>query len=105
MPRGVPYNGPKSSGYKTEDGRISIITHAVADGSRCWTPVLPTESEEEWQKRLDGIIASLNPGSYLEEQLARQVALTFQQWDRLHRHEKIKTDRSDGHPLNGSCRR
>jgi hypothetical protein len=91
MPRGFPSNGPKSIGYKTERGRISIITHGTVNGTRSWTPVLPTESEEDWQKRMDGIMASLNPGSYLEEQLARQAALILQQWDRLHRHEKIKT--------------
>jgi hypothetical protein len=70
MAQGVPSNGPKSTGYKTEGGRVSIITHVVKNGARSWTPVLPTESEEEWQKRLDGVKGSLNPGSYLEEQLA-----------------------------------
>jgi hypothetical protein len=54
------------------------------------SPVLPTESEEAWNHRLNEITRSLKPGSYLEEQLAGQVALTFQQWDRLHRYEKLK---------------
>jgi hypothetical protein len=65
--------------------------HRMVRTAKRFEPVLPTESEEEWQKRLDGVKGSLNPGSYLEEQLAGQVALTLQQWDRLHRHEKIKT--------------
>jgi hypothetical protein len=33
----------------------------------------------------------LKPGSYLEEQLAYQAALSLQQWNRLHRYERAQT--------------
>lgn len=91
MPPPSAQNGRHSAGAKTKAGKLSILTANVSNGARCWTPVLPTESKQEWQQRLDGITASLSPGSYLEEQLARQAALILQQWDRLHRYDKIKT--------------
>jgi hypothetical protein len=85
-------NGCKSNGAKTRQGKLTILSAKVVDGSRCWSPVLPAiEREEDWQARLAAVTASLQPGSYLEEQLAYQAALSLQQWDRLHRFEKAQT--------------
>jgi hypothetical protein len=81
-------NGLKSNGPKTERGRLSILAANVTNGSRCWSPVLPGESQQDWEVRLEGVRQSLNPANYLQEQLAFNVALTFQQWDRLHRYER-----------------
>jgi hypothetical protein len=91
MPPPSAQNGRHSTGVKTKEGKLSILTANVSNGSRCWLPVLPTESEEAWNHRLEEVKKSLKPGSYLEEQLAGQVALVLQQWDRLHRFEKVKT--------------
>jgi hypothetical protein len=78
-------NGNKSNGAKTKRCRLSILTANVSCGERCWSPVLaPIETEEAWQRRLAAVTVSLKPGSYLEEQLAYQAALSLQQWDRLH---------------------
>jgi hypothetical protein len=92
MPRGGNGNGCKSNGYKTREGKLTILSAKVIDGSRCWSPVLPAiETEEDWQARLVAVNSSLKPGSYLEEQLAYQAALSLQQWDRLHRYERAQT--------------
>jgi hypothetical protein len=92
MPRGGNGNGCKSNGAKTREGKLTILSVKVVDGSRCWSPVLPAvEREEDWQARLSAVTASLNPGNYLEEQLAYQAALSLQQWDRLHRYERAQT--------------
>jgi hypothetical protein len=92
MPRTSNGNGVKSNGPKTREGKLTILSFKVVDGSRCWSPVLPAiEREEDWQARLAAVTASLKPGSYLEEQLAYQTALTLQQWDRLHRYERAQT--------------
>jgi hypothetical protein len=91
MPRGVPSNGPKSNGAKTKRGRLSIITANVGNGMRCWSPVLPgIETEEEWEKLLNDVREHLNPGSPFEERLLYNVALTMQQWNRLHRYDKAR---------------
>jgi hypothetical protein len=85
-------NGNKSNGAKTKRGRLSILTANVSCGERCWSPVLPAiEREEDRQAPLVAVNSSLKPGSYLEEQLAYQAALSLQQWDRLHRYERAQT--------------
>ena len=92
MPHGGNGNGVKSHGAKTREGKLTILSVKVVDGSRCWSPVLPAiEREEDWQARLAAVNSSLNPGNYLEEQLAYQAALSLQQWDRLHRYERAQT--------------
>jgi hypothetical protein len=44
MPRGGNGNGCKSNGYKTREGKLTILSAKVVDGSRCWSPVLPAIS-------------------------------------------------------------
>ena len=68
-------NGHKSNGTTTERGRLTIIGAGTSNGARTFSPVLPgIETQEEWDSHLAAITASLNPGNYLEEQLAYKVA-------------------------------
>ena len=84
--------GQRSDGFTSERGRLTIIGAGTSNGSRTFSPVLPgIETQEEWDAHLAGIKASLNPGNYLEEQLAYKVALALRQWQRLDRYERAAT--------------
>ena len=61
-------NGPRT-GPRTPHGRISIINANVINGSRCFVPVLPGESEIAWRELLDGVRARIQPADRLEEEM------------------------------------
>jgi hypothetical protein len=90
MPPGHPSNGPLSNGAKTERGRLTIVKANVSNGTRCFSPVLPGETEQEWLADLDGIRASLAPTNYHEEELCRNIALTYWQARRVHKYERAQ---------------
>jgi len=54
---------------------------------RAQSPVVPGESDEEWQRHLMGIINSLQPENYIEEQFARLIALGLWRRWRIERYE------------------
>jgi len=83
-------NGPRT-GPRTPHGRISIINANVINGSRCFVPVLPGESEIAWRELLDGVRARIQPADRLEEEMVYHLSLSFWQALRLHKYEKAAT--------------
>ena len=90
MPRGYPSNGPKSNGATTKTGRLTIVKVNTTNGAQCFSPVLPGETEDEWLTHLSGIRASLQPANYHEEELCRNIALTYWQARRVYTYERAK---------------
>ena len=90
MSAGQAKNGPRT-GPRTERGRISIINANVINGSRCFVPVLPGESEIAWRELLDGVRARIQPADRLEEEMVYHLSLSFWQALRLHKYEKTAT--------------
>jgi hypothetical protein len=88
MSQASAQNGRRSSGAKTANGLASIAVANVKDGSRCFTPVLPGERQDEWIGVLDGLRQRFNPADRLEEQLVYHLALSLWQALRLHKYEK-----------------
>jgi hypothetical protein len=54
-------NGAKSSGAKTSKGILSRALAQTTHGIKAWTPVLPTEREEDWAELRDGINEDWRP--------------------------------------------
>jgi len=51
--------------------RVNALKHAMTSK----VPVIPElESEEDWNRHLEGVRSSLNPEGYLEEFLTRRIA-------------------------------
>jgi hypothetical protein len=87
--------GHKSNGYTTERGRLTIIGAQTTNGSRCFSPVLPgIETQAGWDRHLAGVKGTLCPGSYIEEWVAYQVALTMRQKDRLNIYARASITRT-----------
>jgi hypothetical protein len=83
--------GHKSSGFKTERGRMTIVGARTSNGARCFSPVLPREREEDWLAVLGGVRERIQPADRLEEEMSYHLALSFWQALRLHKYEKAAT--------------
>lgn len=81
-------NGAKSSGAKTPTGILSRALAQTTHGIKAWTPVLPTEREEDWVELRDGIDEDWQPVGRTEQELTYCLSLAFWQRRRLYRHEK-----------------
>src|SRR6266545_648244 len=68
-------NATLSTGPRTSRGKAQAKLNAVVHGLRTVSPVLPTESAEDWNSFRTGVIESLAPSSALEAELADRVAL------------------------------
>jgi hypothetical protein len=79
------------NGPQTARGKVSIIHANVITGVRCFSPVLPGESEHEWQTHLSGLQTRFAPADTLEEEMVFQLAISFWQARRLSRYEKAAT--------------
>jgi hypothetical protein len=84
-------NGQHKSGPRTTSGRLSIINANVVNGARCFSPVLPGETEADWLAVLDGVRSRIQPADRLEEEMTYQLALSFWQGLRLHKYERAVT--------------
>src|SRR6516225_2714463 len=83
-------NGPRT-GPRTPHGRVSIINANVINGSRCFVPVLPGESEIAWRELLNGVRARIQPADRLEEEMVYHLSLSLWQALRLHKYERAAT--------------
>jgi hypothetical protein len=83
-------------GPNTQRGKAASSRNAVTHGLTSASPVIPGESEEDWQRHLKRIIDSLQPGNYLEEQLAALIALGLWRRWRIERYEvEVVTNNMD----------
>jgi hypothetical protein len=78
----------KSSGAKTSKGILSRALAQTTHGIKAWTPVLPTEREEDWEELRDGINEDWRPVGRTEQELNCCLSMAFWQRRRLYRHEK-----------------
>jgi len=83
-----PVNGARSNGARTTEGLLANALAKTTHGIKCWTPVLPTEREEDWLELRDGINDDWRPIGRTEEELTFCLAMAFWQRRRLYRHEK-----------------
>ena len=74
-------------GPNTERGKAASSRNALKHGLRSQSPVVPGESHGDWQRHLDGIMESLEPQNYLEEQFAGLIALGLWRRWRIERYE------------------
>jgi hypothetical protein len=81
-------NGHKSHGFTTDHGRVTIVSAGTSNGAISFTPVLPGESEHEWQAHLSGLQTRFAQADTLEEEMVFQLAISFWQARRLSRYEK-----------------
>jgi len=84
-----------AGGQKSELNRLTIIGAATSNGSRSFSPVLPgIETQADWDAHLAGVKGTLSPGSYVENWIAYQAALTMRQGDRLNIYDRAATVRA-----------
>jgi hypothetical protein len=86
--RTSPGNGARSNGARTAAGLLANALAKTTHGIRAWTPVLPTELEEDWAESREGINRDWSPVSRTEQELTYCLAMAFWQRHRLYRHEK-----------------
>jgi hypothetical protein len=68
-------NSQHKSGPRTTSGRLSIINANVVNGARCFSPVLPGETEVDWLAVLRGVRTRIQPADRLEEEMTYHLAL------------------------------
>ena len=86
--RTSPRNGAHSNGAKTPEGIVARAVARTTHGIMSWTPVLPTECEEDWAALRDGIDEDWQPVGRTEQELTLCLSMAFWQRRRLYRHEK-----------------
>jgi len=79
-------------GPSTARGRAAVRHNALKHGLSSDAPVIPErESDEEWQRHLDGTIESLQPEGHLEAVLAERIASLLWRLKRAVRYETEMT--------------
>lgn len=92
-------------GPKTAAGRAALRLNALRHGIISNSPVIPgVESEEDWERHRQGIIDSLQPEGFLEEELAARLAGILWRLHRVTRYEVSATmlhmaDSAEGLPV------
>jgi len=74
-------------GPQTKAGKAVAKLNSLTHGLRATTPVLPTESPDEWEAHRVGIVDALAPAGALEVALAERVALLLWRLGRVARFE------------------
>jgi len=68
--------------------RLNALKHAMTSK----VPIIPElETEEDWNRHLEGVRSSLNPEGYLEEFLTRRIAFLLWRFDRITNYELSST--------------
>ena len=81
-------NALASTGPRTEAGKAVVRLNNFRHGMRCDLPVIAgVEQEADWLDHLEGVRASLDPASPLEDALAARVALMLWRLNRVARYE------------------
>jgi hypothetical protein len=81
-------NGARSTGPKTPQGLLAQALSGAKHGIKAWTPVLPTERQEDWIGLREGINKDWHPVGRTQEDLTYCLAMAFWQRRRLYQHEK-----------------
>jgi hypothetical protein len=84
-------NATLSTGPRTAGGKLVVAQNAVRHGVFANLPVVPGESEADWQTHRHGILDSLAPSGLLEVTLAERVALILWRLARLAKYEAANT--------------
>ena len=85
---------PARGGPKTDNGKAIASRNALAHGINSTEPVIEgMETHDDWQRHLDGILASLDPAGALEETLAERAANLLWRLHRITRFEVAVTAR------------
>lgn len=74
-------NATNSTGPRSDVGKSRSARNALKHGLTATPPTLIGEDQKKWLQLLHGIIESINPQNYLEQQYAEDLA--HQQWKRL----------------------
>jgi hypothetical protein len=74
-------------GPVTEAGKAVARLNGVVHGLRAAIPVLPTESQDEWEQHHAGVTDELAPTGAVEMELAERVALLLWRLRRVARYE------------------
>lgn len=86
-------------GPRSREGKLAVRHNAVKHGIMSTTPVIPViESEEDWERHLQGMIDSYEPANHHETVLCERLALLTWRLDRVARYEHesiIDTRRSN----------
>ena len=81
-----------SRGPNTERGKAASSRSSIKHGLSSDAPVIPErESDDEWQRHLDGVIQSLEPEGHLEAVLAERIASLLWRIKRAVRYETEMT--------------
>ena len=76
-------------GPKTQEGKAVVRLNAVRHGVLSTTPVIPhLENDEDWERHRSGVVYSLDPQGYVEEELAERIASLLWRLRRVVRFEQ-----------------
>lgn len=84
-------NAMLSTGPRTTAGKLVVAQNAVRHGVFANLPVVPGESQSEWQAHRQGTLNSLAPVGLLEVNLAERVALLLWRLGRLAQYKALNT--------------
>ena len=98
-PRGRPKLTPEqreeralARDREAEKGRAINRVNASKHAMTSKVPIIPElETEEDWNRHLEGVRSSLAPEGYLEEFLTRRIAFLLWRFDRIANHELSAT--------------
>jgi hypothetical protein len=84
-------NALHSTGPRTVAGKLVVAQNAVRHGVFAHLPVVPGETESDWQAHREVILHSLTPVGSLEVNMAERVALILWRLARLAKYEAANT--------------
>jgi hypothetical protein len=84
-------NALRSTGPRTPAGKLVVAKNAIRHGVFANLPVVPGETESDWQSHREGTLDSLAPVGLLEVNLAERVALFLWRLARLAKYEALNT--------------
>ena len=74
-------------GPNSQCGKAASTRSALKHGLRSEEAIIPGESPHDWRRHLDGVFQSCQPEGYLEQEIARLIALGLWRRRRLERYE------------------
>jgi hypothetical protein len=80
-------NARRSTGPRTDAGKMIVSRNHLVHAMGSTAFVLPSEDAAQWEHHLTAIISELAPSGYLQQELARQVAVLTWRLRRVHRYE------------------
>jgi hypothetical protein len=79
------------SGPNTQAGKATVSRNALQHGLRSTAPIVrQVETWDDWERHLRGVLASLEPDGYLEDELATRIAEVLWRLRRVSHYEAEK---------------